>query len=199
MVKRIGILGGSFNPIHYGHLQLARAVVDCGYADEVWLMVSPQNPLKAKADLLDENLRLKIAEKALENVPNVHACDFEFSLPRPSYTWFTLDSLRQAYPSNSFALIIGADNLANFKKWAKHDYILSNYDIIVYPREGFEMKIPPICKNVVRLDLPKIPWSSTDIRKRLSVGQDVSEMIPPQALKFIAENHLYCMKASICP
>ena len=191
MKTRIGILGGSFNPIHNGHLELAKAVLERGYADEVWLMLSPQNPLKEKSGLLDERLRLEMTKIALESEQNIHASDFEFSLPRPSYTWRTLDCLKDKYPSYSFSLIIGADNLANFNKWVRPDYILSNYDIIVYPREGYSMEKPLRCKNLIRLDFPKVPWSSTEIRERLSKGEDISGMIPPKALEYIRSRHLY--------
>lgn len=191
MKTRIGILGGSFNPIHNGHLELAKAVLERGYADEVWLMLSPQNPLKEKSGLLDARLRLEMAKIALEGEQNIRASDFEFSLPRPSYTWRTLDCLKDKYPSYSFSLIIGADNLANFNKWVRPDYILSNYDIIVYPREGYSMEKPHQCKNLIRLDFPKVPWSSTEIREKLSKGEDVSDMIPPRTLEYIRSKHLY--------
>lgn len=191
MGKRIGIFGGSFNPIHNGHLQLAKAAVWSGYADEVWLMVSPQNPLKAQSTLLDEKIRMAIAEKAVEDESRIFASDFEFSLPRPSYTWRTLDCLQEKFPSDSFSLIIGADNLANFSKWVRADYILSHYEIIVYPRKGFDIVKPALCKRLVTLDLPVIPWSSTEIRERLLKGESVSEMVPAKALEYIMENHLY--------
>jgi nicotinate-nucleotide adenylyltransferase len=116
-VKRVAIYGGSFNPIHRGHLAVAQCAVEQGAADEVWLMVSPQNPLKAADGLMDEQVRLLLAQRATRNLPAVRVSDFEFHLPRPSYTWRTLSALQQHYPDCRFTLLVGSDNWALFPRW----------------------------------------------------------------------------------
>ncbi len=132
---KIGIFGGTFNPIHLGHTALASYICNLGLVDEVWLMVSPQNPFKRDHQLLDEAIRLRLATLAVQDFPRLRASDFEFHLPRPSYTYVTLRELSRAYPDDAFSLIIGADNWDAFPKWRNADDILAHYPIIVYPRE----------------------------------------------------------------
>ena len=168
-MKKIGIFGGSFNPIHTGHIALAQAVQkQCGL-DEVWLMVSPQNPLKRNdSDLLDDHLRLQIAQKALEDVEGVKACDYEFRLPKPSYTWNTLQHLTKDYPDDTFTLLIGGDNWAHFQRWRHWKDILWHHDIIVYPRDEYRGTI----------DVPLLPISSTEIRQKVRAGEDIRGLVP---------------------
>ena len=168
-MKKIGIFGGSFNPIHTGHIALAQAVQkQCGL-DEVWLMVSPQNPLKRNdSDLLDDHLRLQIAQKALEDVEGVKACDYEFHLPKPSYTWNTLQHLSKDYPDDTFVLLIGGDNWAHFQRWRHWKDILWHHDIIVYPRDEYRGTI----------DVPLLPISSTEIRQKVRAGEDIRGLVP---------------------
>jgi nicotinate-nucleotide adenylyltransferase len=167
-MKKIGLFGGSFNPIHTGHIALAKAVRErCGL-DEVWLMVSPQNPLKLEADLLDDKLRLALAQKALEGVEGVRACDYEFRLPKPSYTWNTLQHLVQDYPSYTFVLLIGGDNWARFTRWRHWKDILWHHDVVVYPRDSYPGTI----------QVPLLPVSSTDIRRKVKNGEDISCLVP---------------------
>ena len=135
-MKRIGIFGGSFNPIHLGHTALAAYICEQGLVDEVWLMVSPQNPLKRDLTLLDENERLTMARLAVASYPMLKACDFEFTLPRPSYTYHTLQALRAAYPECEFSLIIGEDNGQCFNRWYRGEDIARETPIIVYPRSS---------------------------------------------------------------
>ena len=135
--RTIGIYGGSFNPIHKGHIALAKQILRKAKLDEVWFMVSPLNPFKvADADLLDDHLRLQMAQKALEKESGLHACDYEFHLPRPSYTWDTLQALHHDYPDDEFVLIIGADNWLKFDRWYHSADLLKNYRIVVYAREN---------------------------------------------------------------
>ena len=134
---KIGIYGGSFNPIHFGHIGLAKWVLEHTDLDELWLMVSPNNPLKDKSILADEQVRLEKAREAIkEESDKIQVSDFEFSLPRPNYTANTLRKLREAYPQHEFSLIIGEDNLKIFDKWREYQYILDNYRVFVYPRRA---------------------------------------------------------------
>lgn len=185
----IGIYSGSFNPIHTGHTQLAQYVCDeCGI-DEVWLLVSPNNPLKEQSGLWDEQLRLRLAQLATQDMPKLHASDFEFSLPRPSYTVDTLRSLSAAYPEHSFSLIIGSDNMAVFHKWREYEYILSHYTILVYPRQGDDIdalkRLYPQMK--VMRNAPLLNVSSTMIREKLQQGEDVSAWLHPAVADAIME------------
>ena len=175
-MKRIGIFGGSFNPIHNGHIALAQAVLRQCALDEVWLMVSPQNPLKQNStDLLDDQLRLQMAEKALEGVEGVKACDYEFRLPKPSYTWNTLQHLSKDYPDYTFSLLIGGDNWAHFTRWRHWKDILRCHQVIVYPREDYPGTI----------DVPLLDVSSTEIRQRVREGKSVEGMVPDSIIPLV--------------
>lgn len=131
---KIGIYGGSFNPVHYGHVGLAKWVIEHTDLDELWLLVSPNNPLKPAGMLAPEQERLDAVRQAVRDIPHVIASDFEFSLPRPSYTANTLRALQEAYPQHEFTLVIGEDNIAIFDQWREYEYILENFRIFVYPR-----------------------------------------------------------------
>ena len=133
---KIGIYGGSFNPVHFGHVGLAKWVIEHTDLDELWLLVSPNNPLKPAGILAPENERLKAVREAIKDIPCLKASDFEFSLPRPSYTANTLRALQKAYPEHEFTLVIGEDNLAIFTQWREWEYILENFRIFVYPRKS---------------------------------------------------------------
>lgn len=133
-MRSIGIYGGSFNPVHFGHVGLAKWVIENTDLDELWLMVSPNNPLKPANLLAPEGERLAAVSKAVKDIPHVKASDFEFSLPRPSYTANTLRELHKAYPDADFTLIIGEDNIAIFDRWREYEFILANFRIFVYPR-----------------------------------------------------------------
>lgn len=176
--RLIGIFGGSFNPIHTGHIALAQAVQkQCGL-DEVWLMVSPQNPLKRNdTDLLADDLRLEMAQKALEGVEGVKACDYEFHLPKPSYTWNTLQNLSKDYPDDTFILLIGGDNWAHFQRWRHWKDILWHHDIIVYPRGEYPGTI----------DVPLLPVSSTEIRERIRKGESIESLVPAKIESLVWE------------
>lgn len=174
---KIGIYGGSFNPIHYGHIGLVKWVAEHSDLDEVWLMVSPNNPLKMNADLTGQydlrtnySARVSTAEKALAKVnctKVLKVSDFENGLPRPSYTANTLRELQKAYPEDEFSLIIGADNWALMEKWREYDYILSSYRIFIYPRQGAAMNARPELPkgNVIFCEgAPLFDVSSTELR-----------------------------------
>jgi len=168
-MKRTGIFGGSFNPIHCGHIALAKEILRQTTLDEIWLMVSPQNPLKREAsDLLDDDLRFQLAQKALADVEGVIACDYELHLPIPSYTWTTLQHLRKDYPDHEFTLLIGGDNWERFTRWYHWKDILREFDVVVYPRDG----------QVGTIQAELLPISSTEIRERVRRGEPVEGLVP---------------------
>lgn len=174
---RTGVFGGSFNPIHVGHIALGRAILESGAVDELWFMVSPQNPLKPQSELKDERLRYRLAQKALHGEDSMEASSFEFALPRPSYTWNTLEALRQAHSDRQFSLVIGGDNWLNFSRWYRHDDILKAYPLIVYPREGYAVSPEPDDRITI-VEAPLLPVSSTEIRARAATGQSVAGLVP---------------------
>jgi len=167
-MKRTGIFGGSFNPIHCGHIALAKEILRQTELDEVWLMVSPQNPLKRETELLDDSLRYQLAQKALEGVEGIEASDYEFHLPKPSYTWTTLQRLQQDYPDRAFTLLIGGDNWERFQRWYHWKDILRHFDVVVYPRDGQA--------GTIQADL--LPVSSTEVRERVSRGESIEGLVP---------------------
>lgn len=188
---RIGLFGGSFNPIHYGHIRLARQLLALAALDEVWFVVSPQNPLKQQTDLLDDDLRLQMVEMALQREKGLRASDIEFRLPRPSYTWNTLQKLRQEHPDDEFTLLIGGDNWERFPLWYRADDIVRDYNIVVYPRTGSdidERRLPPTVR-IVRTR--RINISSTMIRQRIALGQTLSRLVPKVVADFIEQHRLY--------
>ena len=144
---KTGLFGGSFNPIHTGHLALANYLCEYGGLEEVWFLVTPQNPFKQNETLLDDHLRLEMVEAAVAGYPHFRASDFEFRLPRPSYTIHTLDKLAEQYPDREFHLIIGADNWQAFDRWRSPEEIIRRHHILVYPRQGYPLEdtasLPP--------------------------------------------------------
>ena len=177
-MTRTGIYGGSFNPVHNGHIAIARAMVELAGLDEVWLMVSPQNPLKQASDLLDDNRRLLMTRRAVEGVERVVASDYEFRLPRPSYMWNTLQSLSRDYPDREFTLLIGADNWLVFDRWYRAGDILAHYPVCIYPRRGCDIDPSTLPPNVRLVDTGLHDVSSTMVRERIRRGEDVSALIP---------------------
>ena len=177
---KIGIYGGSFNPIHFGHIGLAKWVTEHTDLDQVWLMVSPNNPLKDKAILADEQERLDAAKEAIrresdEAKDKIIVSDFEFHLPRPNYTANTLRELQKQYPQHEFTLIIGEDNLNIFNKWREYQYILDTYRTFVYPRRNIISQTSQQHEDILRkannvkllADAPYFDISSTELRKNL--------------------------------
>ena len=188
----IGLFGGSFNPIHNGHVRLAKSLLQEAALDEVWFLVSPQNPFKQDQQLLDDDKRLQLVRLALKEEPQLIASDFEFHLPKPSYTWNTLQALEQEYPERKFTLLIGGDNWEAFDKWYRYEDILKRYPIIVYPREG--SKVPGVKfqgSEIQIVETPLINISSTQIRQRLQEGKSVRGLVNTEVAMVIEQEHLY--------
>ncbi len=186
---RTVVFGGSFDPIHIGHTALAEAVLRRNLADEVWFMVSPLNPHKQGLGLTPENTRLAMVRLAIGDEPRFKASDFEFSLPRPSYTLNTLRALEAAHPQRQFSLLIGADNWAKFDRWYRGDKILERYPIIVYPRDNEQQ--PTLPQGVTWLLSPLYDISSTKVRRMAADGEDFSSFVSPAVARYIELNNLY--------
>lgn len=186
---KTGLYGGTFNPIHIGHTQLSQALLDAHLVDEMWLLVSPQNPFKKSQKLLDDDARLQMAKLAVRGIPNLMVSDYEFHLPRPSYMVNTLAHLRQDFPEREFVLIIGADNWERFPMWYKSEEILAHHRLIVYPRPGFELKDIPA--DVTIADTPLIDISSTEIRAQIKDPDYHGEGLSPAVWKEIKKKGYY--------
>lgn len=214
---KVGIFGGSFDPIHYGHINLAKYVLDHTDLDEVWLMVSPLNPLKPQGYVATDEQRLEMARIAVADIPGVNVSDFEFSLPIPSYTYNTLKKLKEAYPDIDFRLIIGGDNWAHFDRWRNPQEILSEFGVIIYPRPGEKLETSlhsslstlPSPLFTFLIDVPLMPVSSTQLRALLNsdsskdlVGthgpcvrqRPISDFLPEKVLDYIQSHHLYTLQ-----
>lgn len=165
--------------MHIGHLALANYLCEYERLDEVWFMVSPRNPLKAEESLLDDEFRLKLVRLAVAGYPKFRASDFEFRLPRPSYTVHTLDKLKQTYPQDTFHLIIGSDNWALFPRWYQSERIVAENHILVYPRPGYVVDGDTLPPNVRLASSPTFEISSTFIRRALAEGRDVRYFLHP--------------------
>lgn len=188
---RTGIYGGSFNPIHNGHIAIARAMTTRAGLDEVWLVVSPQNPLKPAGSLLADEKRLLMAQTAVGAIPGVTATDYEFRLPRPSYMWNTLQSLSRDFPERDFTLLIGADNWAVFHRWFRADDIIAHYPIAIYPRTGYPIDTASLPPNVKLIDTGLYDISSTQVRELIARGGDIMGLVPdsvvPLATQFYSK------------
>ena len=181
----IGLFGGSFNPIHNGHIALARQLLTLAALDEVWFMVSPQNPLKQSADLLDDRLRFLLARIALHGEQGLRASDYECALPCPSYTWNTLQHLHHDYPQHTFVLLIGADNWQRFPQWYRGADILRDHQVVVYPRQGSDIDPASLPSSVTLVDTPLLPVSSTDIRQRVRNGAPLRPLVPEPIIPLV--------------
>lgn len=175
---RTGIFGGSFNPIHIGHLALANYLCEYEELDELWFMITPRNPLKKQAELIPDSFRLELARLAIKNYDKFKASDFEFSLPQPSYTIHTLDALKKSYPDREFHLIMGADNWQLFHRWKESDRILRENKILVYPRSGSTVIPDTLPSNVKLVNAPLMEVSSTFIRNAIIEGKDIRCFLP---------------------
>lgn len=175
---KTGIFSGSFNPIHIGHLALANWICEFCDIDELWFLVSPQNPLKKNQVLIDQEKRLQMVKASIAGYPKFKASDFEFSLPCPSYTIDTLYALRKKYPERTFHLVIGADNWQNISMWKDSETLVSEFPIIIYPRKDYSISIPEKYTHIKKVDAPLLEISSTFIRQSLEAGKDIRYFLP---------------------
>lgn len=187
----VALFFGSFNPIHVGHLIIANTMLQQESIDEVWLVVSPQNPLKERASLLADHHRLQMVQRAVEDNYRLRVCDIEMHLPIPSYTVVTLAALGEKYPDREFCLIMGSDNLASFHRWRNYEYILEHYHIYVYPRPGSEHCPLRDHTSVTMVDVPMMDISSSFIRQQIAAGKDVRYLLTEPVYKYLTEMHFY--------
>jgi nicotinate-nucleotide adenylyltransferase len=189
---KVGLYFGSFNPIHHGHLVIANFILQHAHLDQVWFVVSPQNPLKPSATLLNEYHRLHLVRLAVERETRLKASDIEFKLPKPSYTVDTLAYLQEKYPNEEFSVIMGSDSFQNLTKWKNYQWLLGNYPIYVYRRPEHEtLPSYPGTKRVEIVDAPLLPISSTEIRSKLKKGQSVRYLLPDSVLEEIEKSGYY--------
>ncbi|URM37662.1 nicotinate (nicotinamide) nucleotide adenylyltransferase [Flavobacterium anhuiense] len=200
---KIGLYFGTYNPIHVGHLIIANHMAEFADLDQIWIVVTPHNPLKKKATLLDDQQRLQMVYLATEDYPKIKPSDIEFKLPQPSYTVITLAHLQEKYPNHEFSLIMGEDNLKTLHKWRNYEVILENHDIYVYPRleakgrtgeaisdepENVELKSHP---KIHVIDAPIVEISSTFIRNSIKEGKNIQPLLPPKVWEYIDHNNFY--------
>ena len=186
----IGLYFGSFNPVHNGHLIIASHIINNTDVKEVWLVVSPQNPFKKSATLLNEQHRLNLVKTAIDGEFHIKASNIEFKLPRPSYTIDTLTYLKEKYPQHHFTIIMGSDSFTNLPKWKNGHLILENFSIYIYKRPGFETGEPLPC-NCKVLDAPLIEISSTRIRELIGLRKSIRYLVPDTVMEEINRNNYY--------
>jgi len=190
---KIGLYFGTYNPIHIGHLIIANHMAEFADLDQVWMVVTPHNPLKKKATLLDDHHRLQMVYLATENFPKIKPSDIEFKLTQPNYTVNTLAHLHDKYPNYEFSLIMGEDNLKTLHKWKNYEVLLDNHDIYVYPRisedpENVALKSHP---RIHIIDAPVVEISSTFIRNNIKKGKNIQPLLPSKVWEYIDHNNFY--------
>jgi nicotinate-nucleotide adenylyltransferase len=188
---KIGLFFGSFNPVHIGHMAIANYLVEFSSIDQLWFVVSPQNPHKRKENLLNDYDRLEMMHLAVKNEHRFRICDVEFRLPKPSYTIDTLVHLSEKFPDHSFSIIMGSDNLVNFHRWKNYDQILKNYGILVYPRPGFDPQQAHTEIDYTLINAPLMEISSTFIRDGIQEGRDLRHFLPPGVWEYIDKMGFY--------
>jgi nicotinate-nucleotide adenylyltransferase len=190
MIKT-GLFFGSFNPIHIGHLAIANYILEFSEIEQLWFVISPQNPLKEKKTLLTDYHRLELARLAVGDSEKYKVSDIEFGMPRPSYTIDTLTYLGEKHPNNQFSLIMGADGLKNFHRWKNASLIEEKYHRLVYPRPGISADEIRKHSNITLMEAPLMEISSSFIRTAIKEGKDVKYYLPAAAYKYITEMHFY--------
>ncbi len=190
-LKKVGLFFGSFNPIHTGHLIIASYMLEFTDLDDVWLVISPHNPLKEKKSLLADHHRYYMVQLAIEDNPRLRANNVEFKLPQPSYTIDTLVILEEKYPDNQFVLIAGTDIFPTFHKWKNYQELLKNYRFYIYRRPGYDAGPYADYPNVQIFDAPLMEISSSFIRQAIAEGRDVRYLVPDKVHQYIREMHFY--------
>lgn len=190
-MKTTALFFGSFNPIHVGHLIIANTMVQHEEVDEVWFVVSPQNPLKERATLLADHHRMQMVRRAIDDNYRLRACDIEMHLPIPSYTVVTLAALQEKHPDRDFCLVMGSDNLATLHRWRNYEYLLEHYRIMVYPRPGTADCSLAKHPNVTLVDVPMMDISSTYIRQQIAARRDVRYLLTEPVHRYLTEMHFY--------
>jgi len=190
---KIGLYFGTFNPIHVGHLIIANHMAEHSDLDQIWMVVTPHNPLKKKSTLLEDHHRLQMVFLATEGFPKLQPSDIEFKLPQPNYTVNTLAHLQEKFPQHEFALIMGEDNLNSLQKWKNYEVILQNHDVYVYPRlDSGEMDAQFVNHpKIHKVDAPVIELSSTFIRESIKKNKNVQPMLPHKVWEYIDHNLFY--------
>jgi len=191
ILSKTALFFGSFNPIHTGHLIIAQFFSEYTDINQVWFVVTPHNPLKAKATLAADHHRLNMVKAAIEDSPKFRACDIEFGLPQPSYTIKTLTYLKEKYPAKEFVLLMGGDNLLNLHKWKNYEQIVTDYDIYVYKRQKESENRYANNKRIHYFDVPLLDISSSFIRDAVKNGKDMGHFVPVSVMKYIREMFLY--------
>lgn len=190
-MKKTGLFFGSFNPIHIGHLIIAEYMVENSDLEEVWFVVSPQNPLKEKTTLLADHHRWYMVNLCIENDPRFRATDIEFNMPRPSYTIDTLTRLSEKYPGKQFVLISGSDIFKGFHKWKNHNELIQQYPFYVYLRPNSDLGEYRHHPQLKIFDAPQIEISSSFIRHCIKTNKEIQYMLLPQIDQYIKEMHFY--------
>ncbi len=187
---KTGLYFGSFNPVHIGHLAIANYMIEFTDLDQLWFVVSPQNPLKKQASLLEDHKRRAMLELAVENDDRFRVCDIEFRMPKPSYTIDTLTWLKELHPATEFILIMGSDGLPTFHKWKNYKIIEEQYKRYVYPRPGYPVE-PGQYPNMMIVNAPQMEISSTFIREALRSRRDIRHFLPGKVYEYITQMHYY--------
>lgn len=191
-MKTVGLYGGSFNPVHIGHLIVASYIAQWSDIDEVWLMLSPLNPFKTQnPDLLPVQIREDMLRLAVTDNSYLDICDEQLKMPVPSYTIDTLDSLSKVHPDISFRCIIGSDSWLGFTGWKEWERIVKEYGVIIYPRPGYAIDEASLPAGVIAVNAPAVDISSTFIRNALAEGKDVDYFVPDAVYNYIKSNNLY--------
>ncbi|MBP7272482.1 MAG: nicotinate-nucleotide adenylyltransferase [Saprospiraceae bacterium] len=188
---KTGLFFGSFNPVHVGHMIIANYVVQHTDLQQVWMVVSPHNPLKEKASLANDYDRFHLVQLAIGDNANLRASDIEFSLPKPSYTIDTLTYLQEKYPTKQFALIMGGDNLASLNRWKNYELLLRDYDIYVYKRPQYELGEFANAPRVKVVEAPLLDLSATYIRSQIKAGNSVQYLVPDAVYEYLQGSTLY--------